>query len=215
MKRILRWVGAVGMAGLLAGRAGAQQNLIPNGDFSAKDPLKDWRIDFPHQSQYEKNASYIKPATQLGRPCVEVALPPGLAGNQGGKVESALVPAVPGATYKVAVDCLTWSFSAKVHAEAYVTDPRPNGRQGTSIFVIPATNGIPARVMAWRAQVSDPPAGGKKWATVSREFTLPATVTVAGKECKPEFLVLKAVVYAATMDAGQSYFTNFRLYRVK
>jgi len=69
--------------------------------------------------------------------------------------------------------------------------------------------------MGWRAQFPDPPGGGRKWATVSREFTLPMTVTVAGKNCKPEWLVLKAVVYAATLDGGQSYFTNFRLFQTK
>ena len=51
--------------------------------------------------------------------------------------------------------------------------------------------------------------------TVSREFTLPAKCDVAGKECPPEFIVLKAVSYAATMNAGKSYFTNFRLVKVK
>src|SRR5262249_49116801 len=150
----------------------ADQNLIPNSDFSAADPLKGWRYDFPYQSQYVKNHDFIKPATQLGRKCVEMDLPPGVAGNQGGKIETALVPAVPGATYRVEIDCLTWDFGARLFAEAYVTDPRPEGKQGQSIFVIPGSNGEPNKVMCQRFQLPEAPASGKRWSTVTREFTV-------------------------------------------
>ena len=55
---------------LIAGTAFAEQNLIPNGDFSAKDELKGWRIDFPYQSQYADNVHYCRVTTQLGRKCL-------------------------------------------------------------------------------------------------------------------------------------------------
>ena len=69
--------------------------------------------------------------------------------------------------------------------------------------------------MCYRAQLPDPPGGAKKWSTVSREFTVPDTVIVAGEEQKPEYISLKAVVYAATPNGGKSYFTNFRLTKIK
>jgi len=97
----------------------------------------------------------------------------------------------------------------------YTTDPRPAGTQGQSIFVIPGTNGTPCKVMCYRAQFTDPPAAGKKWTTATREFTVPAVVKVAGKECKPEWVTLKVVVWAASAITGKSYFTNFHLYRSK
>lgn len=200
---------------LLLGNAFAQQNLIPNGDFSDREPLKGWRVDFPYQSWYVKNVDYVRGTTQEGRKCVEISLPPGVAGMQGGKVETALIPAVPGATYKVSIDCMTWDFTAKMHAEAYTTDPRPGGTQSKSLFIIPGTNGAPNKVMCWRAQLPDPPGASHKWSTVSREFTVTNKVSIAGVECKPEFIVVKAVVFYGTMGAGKSYFTNFRLTRVR
>jgi hypothetical protein len=200
---------------LMIGAAHGESNLIPNGDFTGPDPLQGWRIDFPYQSRYVKNVTYLKAVTQLGRKCIELALPAGVAGNEGGKVETALIPAVPGAAYRAEIDCLTWDFGARIHAEAYTTDPRPGGKQDTSLFVIPGTNDAPGLVMCYRAQFPEPPGRGKQWSTIKREFTLPPTVKVAGTDCPPEFIVLKVVAYAATMESGKSYFTNFRLYRVK
>lgn len=200
---------------LLVGTAHAQQNLIPNCDFSGPDPLKGWRIDFPHQSRYVKNASYIKPVTQNGRKCVEVSLPPGVAGTEGGKVETALIPCVAGGTYRAEIDTMTWDFGAKLHAEAYTTDPRPGGQQDTSLFIIPGTNGAPCKVMVARWQFPAAPGHSKKWSTTTREFTVPKTWKVAGKDCVPEWIVLKAVFYAGTMEAGKSYVTNFKLYKIK
>ena len=199
----------------VAGAALAQQNLIPNGDFSATDPLKGWRTDFPYQGQYVENAQYCRITTQLGRKCIEISCPPAVIAAQGAKVETVLVPAVGGATYRAEVDCLGWDYCVKVFAEAYVTDPRPDGKQGQSIFVIPGTNGMPCKVMCWRAQFTDPPSAGKKWFTATREFTLPTTMKVATKECKPEWLTVKVVVWAASAITGKSFFTNFRLYRTK
>jgi hypothetical protein len=194
----------------------AQTNLIPNATFTAKEPLEHWRTAFPYEGWYKQNHNYvsvnIERAPQNGK-CAEISLPAGVAGNQGGKIESAFVKAVPGATYKVEVDCMTWDFSAKLHAEAYAVDNSPMPRP--SKFRIPATNGLPALVMVYRAQLPDPPAHSKNWTTVSREFTLPATVKVRGEETVPAYLSLKAVAYDATMDAGKSYFTNFRLYKIK
>ena len=69
--------------------------------------------------------------------------------------------------------------------------------------------------MCFRAQIPDPPAGGKTWSTTGREFTLPQTVVVAGEEQKPEFLSVKAVVYAGTPKGGKSFFTSFRLVKLK
>lgn len=191
-----------------------QTNLIPNPDFSdLKNPLATWRADFPFESFYVNNVKYVKPDSQLGKKCIVIELPPGIAGNQGGKIESALVKVEPGATYRVEIDCMTWDFSAKLEAEVWTHDPMPD--QKRTIFRIPAADDHPALAMCYRAQIPDPPAGSKKWSTTGREFTVPGTVTVAGEDQKPEYISLKAVVYAATPNGGKSYFTNFRLYKIK
>ena len=93
------------------------------------------------------------------------------------------------------------------------TIPRPNPKPDK--FCVPAAADHPALVMCFRAQMPDPPANSKKWTTISREFTVPETVTVAGEDQVPEYVSLKAVVYAATPNGGKSFFTNFRLYRIK
>jgi hypothetical protein len=69
--------------------------------------------------------------------------------------------------------------------------------------------------MCYRAQLPDPPDKSKTWSTVTREFTVPETVYVSGEEQKPEYITLKAVVYAPTPNGGKSYFTNFRLVQIK
>jgi hypothetical protein len=190
------------------------QNLIPNGNFTAPDPLQTWRIAFPYEGPYASNAQYVKavnaPSGSRGK-CVVIDLPRGVAGNQGGKIESAFIKAEPGATYKVQVDCMAFDFSAKLHVEAYTTDPNPTPKPDK--FRVPAANGMPALVMCYRAQLPDPPAKGRDWRTVERKFTLPEKVTVAGREQAPEWLSIKAVAYAATMESGKSYFSNFRLYK--
>lgn len=201
---------------LVAVTASAQTNLVPNGDFSAPAPLQSWRIAFPHEGWYQKNHAYVKATTEHARAgghCVVIELPPGVAGNEGGKIESAFIKAVPGATYKVAVDCLTWDFSAKLHVEAYTRDPSPKPQP--SKFRVPASAGLPALVMVYRAQLPDPPGGGKTWRTITREFMVPKSVLVRGEELKPEYLSLKAYVYAATQKGGRSYFDNFRLLQIK
>jgi hypothetical protein len=191
-----------------------QANLIPNPDFSdPKNPLATWRVDFPFEDWYVNNVKYVKPAGELGKSCVAIELPPGIAGNQGGKVESALVKVEPGATYRVEVDCMTWDFSAKLEAEVWTSDPKPDEKR--TIFRIPAADDHPALAMCYRAQIPDAPAGSKKWSATTREFTVPETVKINGEDQKPEYISLKAVVYAATPNGGKSYFTNFRLYKIK
>ena len=206
---LLCMIAALSLAGGAGGARGQQVNLIPNAEFKAADPLQSWRISFPYEGWYADNGKYVRAAVQEGRACVVIDLPPGIAGNQGGKIESALGKAEPGATYVVTVDCMTYDFSAKLHVEAWTHDPKPTGKPDK--FRIPASPGQPGLVMCYRAQLPDPPAHSKKWDTVSREFTLPETVMIAGEEQKPEYLSLKAVVYEGTMGGGKSFFTNFRL----
>ncbi len=195
-------------------QADAQTNLIPNPNFSdAKTPLLGWRTSFPYEPWYVDNAGYVKPSTEQGKSCALVELPPGIAGNQGGKIESAFVKAEPGATYRVEIDCMTWDFSAKLHAEAWTHDPKPIDKPDK--FRVPASDGRPALVMCYRAQIPDPPACSKKWSTTGREFTVPEKVVVAGEEQTPELVSVKAVVYAGTPKGGRSFFTNFRLVKIK
>lgn len=199
---------------LLGSTALAQTNLIPNGSFTSKPALDTWRTDFPYESWYAENVKYVRVDNDPKKgPCATIDLPPGIAGNQGGKIESAFVKAEPGATYRVDIDCKTIDFSAKLHAEAWTTDPKPDAKRDK--FRIPAVGTMPALVMCCRAQIPDPPAKSSEWITVGRKFTLPKSVKVAGLELKPEYLSLKVVVYAATQGGGKSQFTNFRLIRVE
>ncbi len=194
---------------------GQQTNLLPNGGFEGKEPLKGWLVDFPDEEFYKGNAAYVKMATPSeagGRKAVMLDLPPGIAGNQGGKIESVPVAVEPGATYRVDVDCMTWDFGAKIHAEAWCADPVPD--QKRTIFRKAPKDGRPALIMCYRAQVPSPPGRSKQWTTAGREFKVPETVTVAGKDVKPEFISVKVVSYAATQATGKSYFSNFKLVRV-
>ena len=192
--------------------SGADQNLLPNGNFGGREPLQGWLTDFPDEAFYKGNAPYVKITEAGGRRAVMIDLPAGIAGNQGGKIESVPVPVVPGATYKLQVDCMTWDFSAKIHAEAWSTDPHPE--QKRTIFRRAPADGRPALMMCYRAQVPSPPAKSKVWTTAGREFKVPETVVIAGRKQAPEFLSVKVVSYEATPAAGKSYFSNFRLFRV-
>lgn len=195
---------------------GDAKNLLPNGTFEGKEPLKGWLTDFPDEAFYKGNAPYVKmapPGEVGGRKAIVLDLPPGIAGNQGGKIESVPVPVVAGATYRVEVDCMTWNLSAKIHAEAWSTDPNPD--QKRTIFRRAPKDGRPALIMCYRAQVPSPPGQSKTWTRAGREFKVPEKVVVAGKDQKPEFITVKVVNYGATMDAGKSYFSNFRLFRVE
>lgn len=194
---------------------GAEKNLLPNGKFEGKEPLKGWLTDFPDEAFYKGNAPYVKMASAAevgGRKAVVLDLPAGIAGNQGGKIESVPVPVVAGETYQVQVDCMTWDLSAKIHAEVWSTDPHPE--QKRTIFRRAPADGRPALMMCYRAQVPSPPGNSKVWTTAGREFKVPKTVVIAGKDQAPEFISVKVVNYGATMGAGKSYFSNFRLFRV-
>ncbi len=196
--------------------AAGEQNLLPNGSFEGKSPLQGWLTNFPDEEFYIGNAPYVKmapPGETGGRKAVMLDLPAGIAGNQGGKLESVPVPVVPGATYRVAVDCMTWDFGAKIHAECWTTDPHPE--QKRTIFRRAPKDGRPALIMCYRAQVPSPPGNSKQWSTAGREFTVPKTVLVAGKDQQPEFISVKVVNFAGTPNAGKSYFSNFRLFRVE
>ncbi|MEI6349809.1 MAG: hypothetical protein WCP06_01735 [Verrucomicrobiota bacterium] len=191
-------------------------NLIPNGNFTAADPLQGWRVDFPYEGWYVKNKGYVSATTenaQNGGKCVLIQLPPGVAGNEGGKIESAFIKAEPGATYRVEIDCMTWDFSAMLHAEAWTTDPKPIPQPDK--FRVPPAADHPALVMCYRAQIPEPHGHSKTWQTVSRQFKVPKTVRVAGQDQAPEYLSLKAYTYQATPNAGKCYFGNFRLYKIK
>jgi hypothetical protein len=205
-------IGALACVLLLPPVSGAEANLLPNGGFEGKEPLKGWLTAFPDEAFYKDNAGYVKMAKAGGRVAVMLDLPPGIAGNQGGKIESVPVPVVPGATYRIEVDCMTWDFAAKIHAEAWTTDPNPG--QKRTIFRRAPAAGRPALIMCYRAQVPSPPGQAKVWSTARREFTVPEKVVVAGREQAPEFISVKVVSYAATMEAGKSYFANFRLHQL-
>ena len=199
----------------MAAWAVGAENLLPNGSFEGRDPLAGWLTSFPDEAWYKDNGKYVKVAPVQapgGRRAVVFELAAGIAGNQGGKIESVPVPVVPGGKYKIEVDCMTWDFGAKIHAEVWTSDPRPD--QKRTIFRRAPSGGRPALIMCHRAQVPDPPGGAKEWSTTGREFTVPTTVKVSGQQQAPQFITVKAVVYAATMSAGKSYFANFRLTRV-
>ncbi len=142
---------AIGTLVLTAALAsGAGKNLLPNGGFEGKDPLHGWLTDFPDEAFYKGNAPYVKmapPGEVGGRKAVMLDLPAGIAGNQGGKIESVPVPVEAGATYHIEVDCMTWDFSAKIHAEAWSTDPHPD--QKRTIFRRAPADGRPALIMCY------------------------------------------------------------------
>lgn len=191
----------------------AGENLLVNGDFTAANPLEGWRTAFPHEEWYVKNHGYVRvekdPAE--GKPAVLLDLPPGVPGNQGGKIESAFFPAAPGAKYRFSVECMTWDLEAKLHVEAWVHDPSPGKYTAVSKFRVPARDGMPALIMCYRAQVPNPPGKSRNWSRVEREFQLPSTVEVMGETRAPEWISVKAVFFQATMGAGKAWARNFRL----
>jgi hypothetical protein len=222
MKKLLPLVIALAFSA----NARAQTNLLPNGDFTDRtNPLAGWRVDFPYEPWYVKNIGYVKIAadkkSKTGGPCVEIDLPPGVAGNEGGKIESAFVKCEPGATYIAEVDVMTWDFGAKIHAEAWRTDPRPTDKPDK--LRVPPRNGMPGLIMVYRRQFRDPPGGGKTWTTLKQEITIPKSVKVNIKgetvgesgwqEVPPEWMSLKIYIFAATPNGGKSYIGPVRLYK--
>ena len=198
--------------------AHAQQNLVPNWNFSDPTPLKHWRVDFPYQDWYKKNVYYVKQVTHLGKRCAVIELPAGIAGNEGGKVETALISCEPGATYHAEVGACLPDFSAKIHAEVYAEDPRPDAQRTAeeskgrriTMFRIPPMDGKPALVQIYRAQFPDPKKGNS-WTTTKRDFTVPLEWKIGAKKVTPKYIVLKAYTYEATMSAGKVYFGDFKL----
>ena len=207
---------AIAALSITSGAAGGEnRNLLPNGGFEGSEPLHGWLTVFPDEEFYKDNGPYVKmapPGEVGGRRAVMLDLPAGIAGNQGGKIESVPVPVEAGATYHIEVDCMTWDLGAKIHAEAWSRDPHPE--QKRTIFRRAPADGRPALIMCYRAQVPSPPGNSQTWTSAGRDFTVPQTVVVSGKEQKPEFISVKAVNYGATMGPGKSYFANFRLFRV-
>src|SRR5882757_4924943 len=96
-----------------ASTALAQLNLVPNWNFAAPTPLKSWRVDFSYQDSYPNNASFVKQATVEGKRCAVVELPTGTPEKQKAKIETALMPAVPGATYRAEVEALLTDSTAR------------------------------------------------------------------------------------------------------
>jgi len=190
-------------------------NLVTNCDFSAKDPLAGWRVDYPTESFYKANKNYISISNQGGRKCALIDLPPGIGGNQGGKIESPFTPCEPGAKYIVSADCMTWNSAAKLFVEVYTVNPMPERKFKTDISTVPAADGRPPLLRCHRVQIKDPPADGKTWTTVWREFVLPKSVTILGKEQPPLCMTVKVTIYKGTPNAIKGYFTNFRLYKIK
>ena len=197
-------------------------NLVPNWNFSDPVPLKFYRYDFPYQGAYAKNKEYVSQVEYKGKKCAQLDLPPGVAGNEGGKVETALVPAIGGATYRVEVSAALPKFAAKVHLEVYAEDPRDEiTRKDTdakgpniSIMRIPEGDGHKPLVVIFRGQLDDPKGGGD-WEKVVRDITVVPAGIIAGKQVKPVLMAIKAVTFAGTMEGGKSYFTDFKITKVK
>ncbi len=194
-------------------------NLIPNWNFSDRtNPLKTFRLDFPYQGAYVKNAGYFKisPTVRDGdAPAVEADLPKGVAENEGGKIESALVKIEPGASYHVSVDVMTNELAAKVFVEVYALDPT-SSPIGASIDRIPAGDGLPALVKCYRAGTDDPPKKVKSWVTVKRDFTVPTQAIILGKPAPPVYAAVKAWGMATEVGGhGAIYFSKFVLTKTK
>ena len=200
--------------------AHAQSNLVPNPDFNdPTNPLKGWRIDFPDQEAYVKNAGYVKisPDKKQGSAnVVEITLPKAVAENEGGKIESAFIPAKPGGTYKASVQCLTGDFSFKVYCDAYALDPTPPG--APNMDRIPAHDGMPALVRVYKGQFPDVPGLSKTWTTAQKEFKIPEFVLVGGKKESPNYITFRVFVYSATtatVPMGKADITRFQLALIK
>ena len=101
-----------------------------------------------------------------GKRCALLDLPEGVPGNEGGKIETALVPCEPGATYRAEIECYLPELAAKCHAEVFAVNPNPNTTAPpdpnaeknpvTTIFRIPEGDGHPPLVMIYRKQFPDP-----------------------------------------------------------
>ena len=208
-----RWITVLVSLVAIATGAAAQQNLVPNGDFSDKtDPLKGWRYVYPHMQQvYGDNQKYIRIGKHEGKRCVEFALTPAIANNQGAMIETAFIKVEAGATYQFEVDCCPNNLELKIFVEAWAPLPAEIKVQ-PRLRIWPAENGQPMLIVCDRKHI---PAEGKKWLTVRDTYTVPKIVNVAGTDEPPEYLSIK--VFACHSYAAQSkaYATNFRLIRTR
>jgi hypothetical protein len=217
MKYLLLSCAAAMLLGLVPASA-ETNNLIPNWDFGDRaNPLSTWRVDFPYQGSYVKNAGYVKISDTVHdgeAAAVELDLPKGVAENEGGKVETALVKIEPGATYHASVDVMTCDLAAKFYVEVYALDPTAPG--APSLDRIPAGNGLPALVKCYRAGFDDPKVRSKSWFTAKRDFTVPATVVIAGKPAAPMYAAIKAWGLAEWVGgSGKIYFSKFVLTKTR
>jgi hypothetical protein len=222
MKNALFSLAALALLGLAvafpAPAAAETNNLIPNWEFGDRtNPLATWRIDFPYQGSYVKNASYVKLSDTVrdgDTPAVELDLPKGVAENEGGKVETALVKIEPGATYHASVDVMTFDLAAKFYVEVYALDPTAPG--APSLDRIPARDGLPALVKCYRAGFDDPKPKSKSWVTAKRDFTVPAMAMIAGKPEPPMYAAIKAWGLAEWVGgSGKVYFSKFVLTKIR
>lgn len=212
----------VALAGLALTASAAETNLIPNWNFADPTPLKSYRYQYPEQEQYVTNGKFVSQKVMLGKKCAELDLPAGVAETQGAKIETALVPIEPGATYRVEVGCLAWDYTAKIVVNVYAPDPRPEEVQketeakGRKITIarIAAGDGHPALDNFYNARLPDLKGDPKKWIKVEREFTVPMEWTIAKTKVKPTLAAIKVVVIGGHA-AGKSYYTDFKLVKIK
>lgn len=202
-------------AALVATTAGAlpEQNLVPNGDFSDKtNPLKGWRYTYPHQQQqYGSNHKFISVTDNAGKRCVEFTVPKSAAEAGGAMIESPFIKCEPGATYKVEVECCAKDLSMKIFVEAWVPLPEEIVMK-PGLRVWPAEDGKPRLMMCGRKNA---PVLSQSWTTLRDTYTVPKTVTLAGKETPPAYISVKAYVYGAGKPVFKAYVTNFRLTKAK
>ena len=205
---------------LVATTAGAlpEQNLVPNADFSDKtNPLKGWRYTYPHQQQqYGKNQNYVKFGDFNGKRCIEFAVPSGQADNGGAFFETAFIKCDPGATYKAEVECCPKDMTMIIFIEAWLPLPEELVMK-PGLRVWPAEDGRPRLMMCGRKQAERN--SSKNWVTIRDTYTVPKTVdlNVNGtmKPTPPQYISVKAYVYAGKGSVRNSYVTNFHLTKIK
>jgi hypothetical protein len=133
------------------------------------------------QEQYVENHKWISHQALDGRKCVAIRAPKSVLEIQTAKVETAVVPVEPGATYKYMVDVYLDQTSCKMWAETFAVDPRPDAvreeeeakGKRTSLFRFRPENGLPAMMMIHRSADSGGPSEPKTWGTWEKEATLP------------------------------------------
>ncbi len=162
---------------------------VPNGDCSDSS-LRGFRYRYDAQvpnmqEQYVENHKWVSHQVIEGRKCVAIRAPKSVLEIQTAKVETALVPIEPGATYKYMVDVYLDQVGCKMWAETFAVDPRPDAvreeeeakGKRISLFRFRPENGYPALFMVHRSADSGGPNDPKTWGTWEKEATLPAEWT--------------------------------------